>query len=149
MTVTYLDSSALLRLCLKEGDTSAVMAALATTPVVSSLASVEVPTAISARFHRGGITSGQCDDLLTLADEILQRVNILQLTQGMLDEAVGVGFRFHVRALDAIHLGTAVATARQQARWGNSLRFCTADVRQSDAAQALLGAPSVELIAPL
>ena len=149
MIVSYLDSSGLLRLCLAEGDVSLVEAALASVPITSGLALVEVPNAISARFHRGAIAEQERNDLLRLAEEVLRLVNTLEVSSDVLDEAVRVGSVFLVRALDALHLGTAVLAARQQARWGNQLRFCTADRRQAEAAMTLFGREHVDLLAPL
>jgi hypothetical protein len=57
MIVTYLDSSALVRLCVGEGDLSDVEKAMAGLPITSVLAGVEVPVAIEARFHRGRISA--------------------------------------------------------------------------------------------
>ena len=147
--MSYLDSSGVLRLCLREGDTSLVSAALAATPIASTLISVEVPNGLSARFHRSVIDAGRRDELLQRANILLGKVNLLELTADIIEAAVNAGAGFHVRALDAIHLGTAVVAARQQARWGNQVRFCTADVRQSQAAKALFGAGQVDFIAPL
>jgi len=147
--VSYLDSSALLRLCLAEGEVGPVEKALANVPVSSALALVEVPTAISARFHRGDIDPQARDDLLLLGEHILGRVNILQATAEVLAEAVRVAAAHRVRALDAVHLGTAAVAARQQARWGNQLRFCTADRRQASVAAQLFGAGNVDFVEPL
>ena len=149
MIVTYLDSSALLRLCLTEGDVSMVEAALETVPISSALALVEVPTAISARFHRQATTERQRDELLHLGREILALVNTLQVSSDVLNEAVRVGSEHLVRALDALHLGSAALAARQQARWGNQLRFCTADRRQADVASSLFGPENVDFVVPL
>jgi predicted nucleic acid-binding protein len=149
LVVSYLDSSGLLRLCLREGDTSLVTAALAASPVASVLVLVEVPNGLSARFHRSVIDAKRRGELLERANILLGKVNLLELTADVLDEAVGAGARFPVRTLDAIHLGTAVVAARQQARWGNQVRFCTADVRQFQAAEALFGAHQVDLVEPL
>ena len=149
LVLSYLDSSGLLRLCLREGDTSLVTAALAASPIASVLVSVEVPNGLSARFHRSAIDANRRDELLERANTLLGKVNLVELTTDIIDEAVSAGARFPVRSLDAIHLGTAVVAARQQRRWGNQVRFCTADVRQFEAAEALLGAGQVDLIGRL
>ena len=129
-----------------EGDISLVNAAFETLAVSSPLVSVEVPNAIVARFHRGLITAQERDGFLLEARNILRRTSMLELADDAFYEANQVGFKFLVRALDAIHLGTAAVAARQQSRRGNQLRFCTADIRQADAAVALFGAGSVDLM---
>lgn len=149
MIVSYLDSSGLLRLCLAEGDVSAVETALENIPISSGLALVEVPTAISARFHRSTITEQERDQLLELASDVLAQINTLQVSSDVLTEAVRVGSAHLVRALDALHLGSAAVAARQQARWGNQLRFCTADRRQADVAADLFGPANVDFVPPL
>lgn len=149
MIVSYLDSSGLLRLCLAEGDVSLIEQALTSVPMSSGLALLEVPTAISARFHRGAITIEQRDDLLELSEKVLAHVNTLEISADVLIEAVRVSAGHLVQALDALHLGSAAIAARQQARWGNQLRFCTADKRQAEVAAHLLGSDSVDFVPPL
>ncbi|MFI5266884.1 MAG: hypothetical protein ACHQ7M_05840 [Chloroflexota bacterium] len=74
MVVSYLDSSGLLRLCPREGDTSLVTAASAASPVASVLVSAEAPTGLSARFHRSAIDANRRDELLERANTLLGKV---------------------------------------------------------------------------
>lgn len=149
LIVTYLDSSSLLRLCLGEGDLALVEQAMARVPTTSVLAAVEVPGAIAARYHRRMIDEGQRDRLLLVADTALGGTAQIGLTAAIRREAVSIGARFLVRALDAIHLGTAVVVQRQQRHRGGVLRFCTADRRQSEVASELFGEEQVDLVPPL
>jgi predicted nucleic acid-binding protein len=146
---TYLDSSALVRLCVGEGDLSSVEEAMAGLPITSVLASVEVPIAIEARFHRGQIGADDRDELLEAADEILTSVGKIGLSSMARREAVAVARGRLLRALDAIHVGTAVVVNRQQQRRGNALRFCTGDLRQGEAAAACFGGDKVIVLPPL
>lgn len=146
---TYIDSSALLRLCLGEGDLSHVERAFREGPASSVLAAVEVPCAIAARFHRGLLTRDQRDVLFAAVTQTLAPLVQIGLNQNVREEAVGVADRFLVRALDAIHVATAVVMSRQQLRQGHVVRFCTADLRQADAARALLGEDRVDVVPPL
>jgi predicted nucleic acid-binding protein len=146
---TYLDSSALVRLCVGEGDLRPVEEAMAGLPVTSVLAAVEVAVAIQARFHRGMIGAPERDALLDVGETILRSVGQVGLSATVRQEAVASANGHLLRALDAIHVGTAVVVNRHQRRRGNTLRFCTGDVRQGEAAAACLGGDRVTVLAPL
>jgi predicted nucleic acid-binding protein len=146
---TYLDSSALVRLIVGEGDLSAVDEAMSGLPITSVLAAVEVPTAIEARFHRGQIDSGERDELLDIANGVLASAGKIGLSATARREAVAAARGRLLRALDAIHVGTAVVVNRHQQRRGNVLRFCTADNRQAEAAAACIGPERVTILPPL
>lgn len=149
MIATYLDSSALVRLCVGEGDLAEVEQAMEGLPITSVLAAVEIPIAIEARFHRGLITADERDELLKAAHDILTAVGKVGLSATARREAVAVARGTLLRALDAIHVGTAVVVTRHQQRRGNKLRFCTGDLRQGEAAAACLGRDRVTVLPPL
>src|SRR5262249_31548739 len=90
MIATYLDSSALVRLCVGEGELRDVEEAMEGLPITSVLAAVEVPIAIEARFHRGQIDAGERDELLDTANEILRSVGKIGLSAVARQEAVKV-----------------------------------------------------------
>lgn len=146
MTTTYLDSSALVRLCAGEGDLRAIEQAMTVVPVTSVLAEVEVRAAVNARLHRGTITSDQHAQLVDLAGHVLGAVAQISLTTGIREAAIQATSRFLLRASDAVHVGTAVVALRHQRRRGNGLRFLTADVRQGQAAREMLGSENVLLV---
>ena len=147
-TVTLLDSSALLRLCLGEGDLALIEAAMAGTPAVSVLAAVELPCAIAARRHRGALSRQDAAGLQATVRRLLAATAQVGLSLAVREEAVAIAAQHLLRGLDAVHLGTAVVVARQQQRRGNRLRFCTADLRQAEAAVALLGSARVDVVPP-
>jgi predicted nucleic acid-binding protein len=146
---TYLDSSALVRLCVGEGDLRPVEEAILGLPVTSVLAAVELPIAIHARFHRGLIDGQERDALLDISEEILGSVGQVGLTVAVRREAVASAAGHLLRSLDAIHVGTAVVVNRHQQRRGNALRFCTGDGRQAEAAAACFGRDRVTVLSPL
>jgi hypothetical protein len=146
---TYLDSSALVRLCAGEGDLRDVEQAMAGLPITSVLAAVEIPIAIEARFHRGQIGADERGELLDVADEILTSIGKIGLSAMARREAVAAARGRPLRALDAIHVGTAVVVNRHQQRRGNTLRFCTGDSRQGEAAAACFGGDRVTVLPPL
>jgi len=146
---TYLDSSALVRLCVGEGELGDVEEAMNGLPITSVLAAVEMPIAIEARFHRGLITAAERDELLEAANDILTSVGKVGLSGTARREAVAASRGTLLRALDAIHVGTAVVVNRHQQRRGNTLRFCTGDMRQGEVAAACLGRDRVTVLPPL
>jgi predicted nucleic acid-binding protein len=120
--VTYVDSSALVKLAVRERESQALRRYLARRkPLVSSgLARVEVARALMSlgeqALHRG--------------DEVLARIDIMRISDRVLTGASAI-LPVALRSLDAIHLATA-----QQ--FGSELReVVTYDQRMADAAQAL------------
>ncbi|MDA8066805.1 MAG: PIN domain-containing protein [Thermaerobacter sp.] len=149
LTVTCLDSSAIIRLCTGEGDLAPVERAMAGVPVVSTVAAVEVPAAIFARFHRGMMPEEERERLFGIGGRILDGTSQVGLTAAVRQEALAICRRFLLRTMDAIHLGTAMVVERQVRRHGGMLRFCTADLRQAQAAAALFGSARTEVLPPL
>ncbi|MBV8084227.1 MAG: PIN domain-containing protein [Chloroflexi bacterium] len=146
--LSYVESSALLRLCLREGDVTLVEEALASGAVSSQLTGVETAVALAARRHRRRMTDDDAAHFAASAEALLAALSLLEIDAEVRAEAVRIGVAHPVRTLDAIHVGTAAVVARQQRRHGNSVRFCTADLRQAGAARAVLGAAAVELLPP-
>ena len=149
MIATYLDSSALVRFCVAEGDLGPVDEAMRGLPVTSAIAAVEMPIAIQARFHRGQIDAAERDRLLELVGRILRSVGQVGLSAAVRREAVAAAQGSLLRALDAVHVGTAVVVNRLQQRRGNGLLFCTGDVRQGEVAIACFGRDRVTVLPPL
>lgn len=148
MTITVIDSSAILRLCFQEGDLSQIDMVMRDSPAISVLGAIEVPCAIAARFHRGQVNGSDRDRLLQVADEVLSVMLQLALTEDVKEEAVRIGKGFLVRTLDAVHIATAVVLAKQEQSSGGAVRFCTADIRQADVAIALFGKSQVDFVPP-
>jgi predicted nucleic acid-binding protein len=147
LTVTYLDTSALMRLVTRAGDVAPVEEALRQQPVTSTLTDLEMLSAVYRRW-REGIESEQERDRLVqvVAQRISPSFTSLPLTESVLQGARRVVEAHPVRSLDAIHLATAAIAARHARRHGARLRFCTADMRQASAAAAVLGATNVTLV---
>ncbi len=116
----YLDSSALVKLAVREAETLALTTALAQAQdfAVSRIAEVEVLRAV---FFAGGDS--------TVARAVLDRCAIIELTRAVTQDAATLPGR--LRSLDAIHL----ATARQLR---SDLEYLISyDRRMLDAAQAI------------
>ena len=120
--ITYVDSSAIVKLAVAEPESAALRRALSRrqTLVTSALARTEVARALLA-LGPGAVRRG---------DEVLRRLQLLRVNDRVLSDA-GRLEPAELRSLDAIHLATA-----QQ--FGTSLqRVVTYDARMADAARAL------------
>jgi len=122
MAATYLDSSAIVKLAVRENESLALRRYLRRRrPLVSSsLARTEVLRALLP----GG------DDAVAAGRKVLSRLDLVRISTGVLDDA-GVLLPADLRSLDAVHL----ATAR---RLGQDLgAIVTYDERMADAATRL------------
>jgi predicted nucleic acid-binding protein len=122
----YADASALVKLIRQEPETAALGTFLAGADIISSeLALTEVPRAV----HRAVADDPALplDELLARADEVLQALALLPIDRGLL---LGAGALAEptLRALDAIHIASAVAVLPIDA-------FVTYDDRQGAAAR--------------
>lgn len=97
--VAYLDSSAIVKLVVREGESASLRKFLRTHPVrvVSALARVEVPRAVRAH--------GQ--DAIARAGEVLDRLVHVAVDNPILDRAATLDASV-LRSLDAIHVATAL-----------------------------------------
>jgi predicted nucleic acid-binding protein len=121
----YLDSSAIVKLIVKEVESDALGRFLrkhsSERRVTSALARVEVVRAVSA----GG------PHAISHARRQLARIDQLQLDRDLLDEAATLAPGSTLRSLDAIHLATARALG------ADLTSIVTYDRRMQDSAQAL------------
>lgn len=101
MAVAYLDSSALVKLMVREDETSALEADLADRDglVTSSLAMVECQRAAARAGNRR---------VLQRVGDVLDAVYLLDLTTPVLEQAARLR-PVPVRSLDAIHIATAIS----------------------------------------
>ena len=125
MTSCYLDASAIVKLATAEAESLALRAWLrGLFPVVTSRSStVEVARAIG-RKDGGGVARGRAAAL-----EAFASVALAELDAGIANRAAEIG-PATLRALDAIHLATALAIGDELAA------FVTYDARLADAARA-------------
>ena len=117
----YVDSSALLKLAVREPETAALEAHLATRDglITSRLAVLECRRAARRASRR----------LLQTVDQILDAVYLLEITPAILDEAARADPPLW-RSLDAIHLATALSIGDAR------LEVITYDARFAAAARA-------------
>jgi predicted nucleic acid-binding protein len=122
----YADASALVKLVRDERETAALGTFLAGADIISSeLVLTEVPRAV----HRAASDDPALplDALLTRADDVLQALALLPIDRALL-LAAGALAEPMLRALDAIHIASAVAVLPIDA-------FVTYDDRQGAAAR--------------
>lgn len=102
--MVFLDSSALVKLVIREPETPALRRYLAPRPerIACQLVRTEVPRAVR-HFGPGA---------LARARSVLQRIQIVRLDDDLLDAAAIIDPAV-VRSLDAIHLATAQLLARE------------------------------------
>lgn len=101
MTTWYLDTSAALKLILREAESEALIAAIATArPTLA--ASFLLETELRRAVHR---VPELAQPLVT---SLLDRVDLYEMSSGILRQA-GLLPGEHLRSLDALHLATAIA----------------------------------------
>lgn len=129
MPAAYIDSSALLKLVVRENETSALEADLAERDglVVSAVALVECRRAASRAGHKR---------LLQRVDELFEAVYLIAVTPAILERAALLEPP-PVRSLDAIHIATALSLDDR------TLDLITYDGRMADAAR-MNGLPVVQ-----
>src|SRR5574339_736969 len=120
--IAYVDSSALLKLVVRERETSALESYVLQCDglVASRLAELECRRAARRASH---------PRLLKRVDEVLDAVYLVDITRAILDNAAAVT-PWLLRSLDAIHLATALSIEEPQ------LEVVTYDARFGDAARA-------------
>jgi len=96
--VVYLDSSALVKLVVSEPESSALRRYLGGEPERASCALARVEVLRAVRGHGAAA--------ITRARRLLQRLNIVQIDEELLDAAAALDPRVS-RSLDAIHLSAA------------------------------------------
>jgi uncharacterized protein len=118
----YVDSSALLKLVVREPETAALEADLAGRDglLVSRLAVVECRRAAQRVPHRR---------VLQTVEQVLEALYLIELTPALLDDA-GAADPPLLRSLDAIHLATALSIREP------GLEVITYDRRFAEAARA-------------
>jgi uncharacterized protein len=101
LTAAYLDASALVKLMRPEPESEALIGALRQWPVRIASEVVVVELGCTARRLGGA-------DLLDRAEAIVEGLHLLPFSAAIRERAVATAFDPPLRALDAIHLATAL-----------------------------------------
>ena len=133
MTACYLDASAIVKLATEEPESDALRGWLRerSSTITSRISTVEVARAIARQTESGGERGRAA------VREAFTSVSLLELDADIANRAADVGPPT-VRALDAIHVATALAIGSELAE------FVTYDQRLADAARAA----GLEVVAP-
>ena len=119
---TYMDSSAIVKLAVREPESAALRRYLRRKRplVTSALARTEVARALLPLGH----------DAVARGEEVLRTLDVVRINDQILKSA-GSMLPLDLRSLDAIHLATAIALGEDLAR------ICTYDSRMGTSAAAL------------
>lgn len=129
----YFDTSVLVKCYIAERGSTAALAALERFAVVcSSVAPVEFAGAL--RRYRETAEPGAADTVEAHVRRERDEWRLIAVTDQVLDRAETVTSSQPVRALDALHLASALVFRQQ---WPRDVPFVTADDRQRRAAAAL------------
>lgn len=101
MKAAYLDASALVKLFKPERETAAFLDALRDWPVQASSELIRVESICTARRLGGS-------DVLERATAVLDRIELIPLSSAIIEAATS-SFAPPLRAMDAIHLATALS----------------------------------------
>jgi len=140
MAAIFFDASALVRRYDRtEPGASFVHAACAPsrghTLMVARIVTVEVTSAFGRKAREGHVNPGQRDRLWRAFNGHLQyQYRVIDVTDEIYSVAERLVFAHPLRASDAVHLGCALASAREVPE--STLQFWTAERRQADAAAA-------------
>lgn len=132
MTRYYFDTSALVKRYVSEQGTESVVALLkeATGIYVASVAYVEVVMALRRKREEGSLDEPQFAHLLSAFDEEWQGLDRVGLTELVLRVVREQCLRYPLRALDAIHLASALLLHQRGLRF----EFVCSDERLKQAA---------------
>jgi uncharacterized protein len=134
-SAAYFDSSVLAKTYIRESGSDKGRQLVRTRLVLtSSIASVELFSAFRRNLASGLIDRRAHSTIVKRFNQHRQKFRVVELTAAVLENAERYVTDFHVRALDAMHLASAMAV---RDRFPKGLPFITADARQRAVAQEL------------
>lgn len=137
-TAAYFDTSVLLKRYVREAGSDRAQELLRRYLVVTStIAPVEMMSALTRRRRDGDLDDADFRAIIGQLARDRQRWHLVEVTAEVLDRAEAVFERARVRALDAIHLASAMAVNTALNDPARRLPFITDDDRQQAGAQAL------------
>ncbi len=132
-TWAYIDTSTYLKVFVKEsGSAKARELIKKHRMLTSALVSVECFSALSRKKQAGELKSKEFDSLIKKIRESFDHIEIIRLTDEVLEKAGQVVVSSPVRSLDALHIASALIF---QDAMQISLPFITSDHRQLETAQ--------------
>ena len=134
--IVYLDSSALVKLFIRESGTELVQRTVASSRVQATceLAYVEIRSALARREREGTLDRSDFSALLREFDEAWSGFFLIPVDRHLIQEAGDLAQGHRLRAYDAIHLAAGLRVA---ARTGKSVTFACFDRALATAAASL------------
>lgn len=131
----YFDTSVLVKTYVREpGSGKARQLVRSRRVLTSSIAAVELSSAFRRNLSSGSIDERSYSAIVKRFHQHRRKFRLLEMTSSVLEGAEKYVADFDVRALDAIHLASAMAL---RDRFSRNLSFVTADTRQRDVAHHL------------
>lgn len=136
--ILYLDTSALVKLYVKERESELVRKAIARARAVAThlIAYAEMRAAFGRAQRLGRVALDELPALFEDLDRDWERMDIVGVTEPMVRRAGHLAVQFGLRGYDSVHLAAAESAARQTATAGD-LRFVAFDTPLVTAATAL------------
>jgi predicted nucleic acid-binding protein len=126
----YMDTSAYLKLFISErGSEDALVQARRSKLLSSAILPVECVSALSRRHRLGEIEDAVLETLLKTIKKHILSVEIIRITDEILNKAEDVCLRSEARAMDAIHIASALVF---QESAGINVGFITSDTKQAE-----------------
>lgn len=135
LTAAYFDTSVLVKTYVQERGSAAAVEALGRYAMVTSaIAPIELTSALRRRRDSGDLAAGDMEPIRESIRRDRSAWRLLSVDDSVLDRAEDVAGRVAVRALDAVHLASALVFRDERRA---AAPFITADERQRRAAAAL------------
>jgi len=133
VSLVYFDTSVLVKTYIQEPGSARVRALLEAHKFVSSsIAPIELHSAVQRRYRQGEITKQHYTAILTRVKQDRDFWQLVEPVPQVLARAEELVAAYNVRTLDAIHLSSAIII---QDSMGRPLPFVTADEQQFAAAR--------------
>ena len=131
----YFDSSVLAKTYVREaGSDKGRQLVRSRLVITSSIAGVELSSAFRRNLASGSIDESAHSVITKRFNQHRQKFRFVEVTADVLEKAEQYVAGYDVRALDSIHLASAMAMRQ---RFPRSLPFVTSDARQRDVARQL------------
>ena len=131
----YLDTSALVKLYVREHETSAVTARVGTTPLIATarVAYPEARAALARRHRERAISHRGLRSAVAALDRDFEQYVVVELVAPVARLAGELSERHALRGFDAIHLASALEL---RSMTNEPVAFCCFDTRLAEAAVA-------------
>lgn len=136
--ILYLDTSSLVKLYLLEDATQQTRAIIAGAESVTTswLTYTEARATFARKYRENHISAPEYQVLLLAFEEQWSSYATIEVTTSILRQAADMAAKHRLRALDAIHLASALDIRRLADPLGESVAFLSSDARLMQAVRA-------------